>query len=186
MEALRKKPQIRNNIYLNSMLTLKVHMPIGHIGSNIESNLKQLVAHKIEGHCIVDGYIKKKSVRIDTYSSGKVNGDLIEFYVTFECMICHPIEGMIVNCRVKMIRKAGIHAEVIDEDENIPIVIFIARDHNMVDSKYKEAKENFDNLKKNEYLNIQARIIGIRFELNDPNICAIGHIMQDREKDREN
>jgi len=80
-----------------------------------------------------------------------------------------------------MISKAGIHAEVIDDEDTVPVVIFIARDHNMVDSKYKETKENFENLKKNENLNIQARIIGIRFELNDPNICAIGHIMQDRE-----
>jgi len=178
---MRKKPQFRNNIYLNSVLTIKVHMPIGHIGSNIESNLKHLIAHKIEGRCIDEGYVKKNSIRIMTYSSGKVNGDLIEFHVTFECMICHPIEGMIVNCRVKMISKAGIHAEVIDDEDTVPVVIFIARDHNMVDSKYKETKENFENLKKNENLNIQARIIGIRFELNDPNICAIGHIMQDRE-----
>jgi DNA-directed RNA polymerase subunit E'/Rpb7 len=185
MEVARKKPQQSNrsyNTYLNSILTLKVFMPISHIGSNIETNLKQLIAYKIEGRCIDEGFVKQNSIRIVTYSSGKVNGDLIEFHVTFECMICHPIEGMIVNCRIKMVSKAGIHAEVIDEDENIPIVVFIARDHNMVDSKYKEAKDNFENLKKNEYLHIRARIIGIRFELNDPNICAIGHIMQDKDK----
>jgi DNA-directed RNA polymerase subunit E'/Rpb7 len=181
MEILRKNPQVRNNIYLNSVLTHKVHMPICNIGSNIESILKQMIAYKIEGRCITEGYVKKNSIRIVTYSSGKVNGDLIEFHVTFECMICYPIEGMIVNCRVKMISKAGIHAEVIDDE--VPLVIFIARDHNMVDTKYKETKEKFDNLKKNDYLNIQARIIGIRFELNDHNICAIGHIIQDRVKD---
>ena len=183
MEIQRKKTQSSRsyNIYLNSILTHKVFIPITHIGSNIETILKDLIANKIEGRCIDEGYIKRNSIRIITYSSGKVNGDLIEFHVTFECMICYPIEGMIVNCRVKMISKAGIHAEVVDENENIPIVVFIARDHNMVDAKYKDAKEDFDNLKKNETLDIQARIIGIRFELNDPNICAIGHIIQDRE-----
>jgi DNA-directed RNA polymerase subunit E'/Rpb7 len=172
----RKQTPYNANTYLKSVLTQKVFVPIQHIGSNINENLREMIAYKIEGRCIVEGFIKKNSIRIITYSSGKVNGDLIEFQVSFECMICHPVEGMYVNCRVKMISKAGIHTEIIDEDGNIPIVVFIARDHHMNDSSYRDTKEKYEMLKKDEYLNIRVRIIGIRFELNDPNICAIGHI----------
>jgi len=180
----QKKMQIFNNTYVKSVLTQKIHVPINHIGSNIQHNLKQIIAHNIEGKCIVEGFIKKNSVKIITYSSGKVNGELIEFFVTFECMICHPIEGMIVTSRIKMISKAGIHAEVIDEDGNVPIVAFIARDHHMNDSSYKKVKEDYENLKKDAYLNINVRIIGMRFELNDPNICCIGHIREEKEDNK--
>lgn len=184
MEFQKQKQKLRQyNNYLQSVLTKKVHVPINHIGSNIQQNLKEMIAYKIEGRCIVEGFIKRNSTKIISYSSGKVNGDLIEFYVSFECMICYPAEGMIVNCQVKMISKAGIHAEVIDEDGNIPIVVFIARDHHMNDSSYKQTKENFEKLKKDEYMNIQVRIIGTRFELNDPNICTIGHIMHTKENE---
>jgi DNA-directed RNA polymerase subunit E'/Rpb7 len=93
--------------------------------------------------------------------------------VTFECLVCHPVEGTIVDCFIKTITKAGIHGEVIDEDKNIPVVVFIARDHHMNNT-------DFENVKTGE--KIRVRIIGIRYELNDPNICSIGHIFTEKKE----
>jgi hypothetical protein len=75
---------------------------------------------------------------------------------------------MEVECKVKNITKAGIHAEVKDNEDNIPIIVFIARDHNY--SNYL-----FDEVEKDKVIN--AKIIGVRFELNDPSITAIAYLM---------
>jgi hypothetical protein len=84
-------------------------------------------------------------------------------------MICHPVEGMDIECTCKTLTKAGIHAEVIDQSGHIPITIFISRDHHMSHHDFSLVKEN------NRLI---VKIIGIRFELNDPYICAIGRLLE--------
>jgi hypothetical protein len=83
-------------------------------------------------------------------------------------MICHPVEGTLVRCKSNTITKAGIHAEVVDKQGNIPITMFIARDHHLNNDKFERVVENAQLL---------VNIIGIRYELNDVNICAIGKLV---------
>jgi hypothetical protein len=71
---------------------------------------------------------------------------------------------MEVECVVRNVTKAGIHAHVMDEDENVPIIVFIARDHNNTNPQFETIREADA---------IKARIIGTRFELNDTSITAI-------------
>jgi predicted transcriptional regulator len=81
-----------------------------------------------------------------------------------------------VECKVKNITKAGIHAEVRDNDDNVPIVIFVARDHNYTNNM-------FDNVEKDAIIHV--KIIGVRFELNDPSITAIAYLLNNRERVNE-
>ena len=111
----RAEPQVYG-VYMPSMLTMKVQLSIIEVGKNIKQNLEKIISKKTEGKCITDGFIKPNSVKIVNYSSGVINGDLVEFYTLFECMVCHPVEGMLIECQTKTITKAGIHAEVIDTD----------------------------------------------------------------------
>ncbi len=90
-------------------------------------------------------------------------------------MVCHPVEGLDVECVIKTVTKAGIHAEVTDIDGNSPITIFIARDHHF-------NNKTFSNIKEND--TIKATIIGIRFELNDPYICAIGTLFNNNNNNK--
>jgi DNA-directed RNA polymerase subunit E'/Rpb7 len=83
-----------------------------------------MIVSKTEGKCIVEGFIRPDSVRILTYSSGKVSTGMVEFQTTFECMVCYPVDGMLVECICKTITKAGIHAEVIDKQGNVPITVY--------------------------------------------------------------
>jgi hypothetical protein len=71
---------------------------------------------------------------------------------------------MEMDCVVYNVTKAGIHAHVVDDAENVPITIFVARD-------YHQAASEFENVVEKD--NIKVRIIGVRFELNDPTITAI-------------
>ena len=116
-------------VYTQSVLTMKIGLHIKQVGSMLKQNLEKALSKKIEGKCNAEGYIRPKSSKIISYSSGNVNGEFIEFQVVFECYICHPVEGMLIECNVKTITKAGIHAEVIDNEGNKPLTIFAARDH---------------------------------------------------------
>lgn len=153
--------------YILSILNMKIVLPISEVGKNLKQNLEHMIVHKTEGKCIVEGFIRPQSVHILTYSSGKVAAGLVEFQVTYECMVCHPVDGMLVEAVCKTVTKAGIHTEVIDKMNNVPITVFIARDHHIDNSKFEKIVEN---------TKVVLSIIGIRFELNDSNICAIGKL----------
>lgn len=170
MTDRRQQQQQRKTygVYINSMLTMKVPLSITEIGKNIKQNLEKTISYKTEGRCIAEGFIKPNSVRVTSYSSGVVNGDIINFQTIFECMVCHPVEGMIIECDVKTITKAGIHAEV-TEDDIVPVTVFIARDHHFTDKLFATIKEG-------EKINV--RVIGVRYELNDPYICVIAKLVE--------
>lgn len=155
-------------VYLKSVLERKVCLNITEIGKSVKQNLEMKLEMQLGGKCVYEGYIKPKTVEIRSYSSGLVNGNNVEFYVTFDAMVCLPVEGMEIECVCKTITKAGIHAEVIDEQKNKPITMFIARDHHYLDSKFSNIKETDK---------ITARVIGIRYELNDDFICTIGKLL---------
>ena len=159
--------------YIPSILDMKVVLPIVEVGKNIKQNLERMIVSKTEGKCIEEGFIRPQSVRIKTYSSGKVEAGMVEFQTTFHCMVCHPVDGMLVEAVCKTITKAGIHTEVVDKDGNVPVTVFIARDHHINNHKYESVVEN----KK-----LVVSIIGIRFELNDSNICAIGKLVDFADK----
>jgi DNA-directed RNA polymerase subunit E'/Rpb7 len=162
-----QKPQIFG-VYMKSMLTKRVTLSINQVGKNVKRNLENMISKSTEGRCIAEGFIKPNSVKVLTYSSGDIAGDQINFETVFECMICHPVEGMNIECSVKTVTKAGIHAEVVDNDGITPLTIFVARDHQFNDRSFGAVKEN---------MKITVRVIGIRFELNDPYICVIAKLI---------
>ena len=146
------------------MLSISIYLNINEIGKNIKEILKDRIIEEVEGKCIGDGFIQPSSIEIVSYSSGMVDGDSIRFFIMYECMLCNPVDGMEINCKIHVITKAGIHAEVRDEQGNVPIVVFVARDHHNKD-------KNFSSLKEGQTITV--RVIGSRFELNDKNICVI-------------
>jgi len=158
-------------VYIKSLLTKKVILHINEVGKNVKNILENKITTLLEGKCIAEGFIRPNSVKIISYSSGNINGEKIEYIVVFDCMICHPVEGMLIECTSKTITKAGIHAEVIDTNNVIPLTVFIARDHHNKDNYFNSIKEN---------MKIIVKVIGIRYELNDPYICAIGKLIENR------
>ena len=157
-------------VYSKSVLETKVVLAITEIGKNIKPNLENKITSKISGKCIAEGFIKPSSIKVLNYSSGTLAADRVEYHVVFECMICLPVEGMLVECVTKTITKAGIHAQIIDDEGNMPVTVFIARDHHHMDQRFQNVKDGDK---------ITARVIGIRFELNDVCICAIATLNYD-------
>ena len=170
MENNKAKTSDKYGVYIRSILQMKIALNITEIGKNLTQNLEKLIRLKTEGKCIAEGFIRPNSVRVINYSSGLIKDDHVEFCTTYECMVCYPIKDMMVSCTVSEVTKAGIHAYVKDVDsDNVPITVFVARDHHST-SKY------FNGIKENAV--IDARIIGIRFELNDPSITTIASLVE--------
>jgi DNA-directed RNA polymerase subunit E'/Rpb7 len=158
-------------VYINSMLSKRVVLKITEIGQKLKQNLEKKIKNSIEGKCITEGFIRPKTVEIVSYSCGLVKDDHIEFHVIYQCLVCNPIKDMEVVCRVKNITKAGIHAEVRDNEDNVPITVFVARDHNYTNKMFDEVEKD---------ATIRVKIIGVRFELNDPSITAIAYLLKER------
>ena len=167
----KKRTQVNHEkiygVYTDGLLTKKIVLIITEIGKNIKENLQKKLSMTIEGKCIEEGFIRPGSVRVMSYSNGVINTEYIEFQTVFTCKICHPVEGMLIECQSKTITKAGIHAEVLD-NETVPVTVFVARDHHNMDRHFQTIKDN---------MTIHVKVIGIRYELNDPYICVIGKLM---------
>ena len=162
----RSTPRKKDNIYNEMIINKTVSLPMQKVGANLISNINESIENEISGKCIKEGFIKPNSIKIINYSNGVLEDNYINFQVVIECEVCCPVEGQILKCSVKNITKAGIKAEI-QNDENNPLVIFVARDHYL--------NKNFSNLKENE--NIDVRVIGQRFELNDTQISVIGSLL---------
>ena len=158
-------------VYMKSILERKVCLDITEIGKNVKNNLEMKLEKMLSGKCVNEGYIKPNSIKINNsnYSAGNINSSLVEFTVIFEAMVCLPMDDMKIECVCKTITKAGIHAQVIDDNGNMPITIFIARDHHHLDPNFSEVKVGDK---------IISSIIGIRYELDDDFICAIGKLVK--------
>ena len=126
---------------------------------------------QFEGKCIVEGFVKPNSTKIITYSSGLIKATNVLFEVVFECQICCPVEGMLIQCVAKNITKAGIRAESAEESPS-PVVVFITRDHHY-NLPY------FSTIKENDKFNV--RVIGQRFELNDKYVSIIGDLVEPKD-----
>jgi len=168
-----KKRERKNNyqsdiVYSKSMITRNITLLMNDVGKNIFQILEKNIALMFEGKCIVEGFVKPQSCKLITYSSGIVKSASIQFEVVFQCDICCPVEGMIIQCVAKNITQAGIRAES-SEEKPSPVLVFITRDHHYM-SKY------FSSIKEND--TFMARVIGQRFELNDKYVSIIAELVE--------
>lgn len=179
MESFSKLPQQRFkkkdtriiSIYSRCLLTRNIVLPITAIGKNIQETIQRYISDHFESKCVVEGYIKPRSTKIITYSSGILTrGNQISFEVVFECEVCFPVEGMLISCIAKNITKAGIKAESADDIPS-PVIVFIAKDHHYNIQSFSEIKEGDK---------FTARVIGQRFELNDKFVSVIAELVRSK------
>jgi DNA-directed RNA polymerase subunit E'/Rpb7 len=167
----KKKQSIENNIYSRALITRSISLPIVNIGKNVQQTIERYIIDNFEGKCVVEGFIKVGSCKIITYSSGLVKGTNIGFEVVFECMICCPVEGMLIQCVAKNITKAGIRAESSDETPS-PVIVFVTRDHHYMVQYFSTIEEG---------TKFTARVIGQRFELNDKYVSIIAELVEPKK-----
>jgi DNA-directed RNA polymerase subunit E'/Rpb7 len=165
-QARKQFSRETKNVYGTSQITKSISLPVTAIGKNLHQTIERTIASMVEGKCIVEGFVKKGSTKVITYSSGIVKGENILFDVVFQCEVCFPVAGMLLNCVAKNVTKAGIRAESSEETPS-PFVLFIARDHYYASDAFNTVEEGQQ---------FVARVIAQRFELNDKYVSVIGEL----------
>ena len=156
------------SIYSKNLIHRKISIPVSLVGSNLINIINKKLAISYEGKCSKEGYIKNGSIQIVSYSSGILKDDFVIFDVSFECLICRPVEGMRILCKIDNITKAGIRASYYNQVES-PVTVFLARDH-------YASNPIFLKLVEGDLINI--KVIGTRYELNDKNIYIIAELLR--------
>lgn len=158
-----------DDIFHKSLLTRSISLPFQSLGKDLRETIEQKVMKVYEGKCEVEGFIKSGSTKVISYSSGLIEkGNMLLFEVVFEADVCFPVEGSVLSCVAKNITKAGIRAESADAVPS-PIVVFLAREHHANSSFFNSIKTDD---------RILVRVIGQRFELNDPFVSIIGEVIK--------
>lgn len=171
---LKNDYQYQERLYIESLLEMNVALYPRQIGQNkTRDNLRKSIADKIEGKCIREGYVQPKSVVIQTHSCGLIKSDFVEFTVVFKCYVSNPVEGTHIQCKIKSITKAGIHAQAFDMAGNSPVTVFVARDHFVEVPNFQKCNEDD---------NIRVKVIGTRFELNDECVEVLGELLYNQPK----
>ncbi len=172
----RKKREV--GVYMNTLLSRKIQVSFNNIGKNIKEVLEKSVKRDIEGKCTIEGFVKFNSTKVLTYSSGVLFENKVEFDVVFECLVCCPVEGMLIKCNVKNKTQAGIRAVIgggagagagATSEEKSPVVVYVSRDHHYNNKYFNTVNENDE---------ITVRVIGQRYELNDEQVSVIGEIVE--------
>lgn len=171
-----REPKIAQHIYSRSLLTRKIAIDFNYVGSDLNELLQEYIHDHFEGKCVVEGLIKTGSTKLINYSCGVVEGgNTVIFETMFECEICYPIAGMLIQCTVVDITKAGIRGECAVNGVS-PIVVFVAKDHHYNNHMFNSIQIGDS---------IQIRVIGKRFELNDKYIAVISELVVSKEKEKE-
>lgn len=166
MKTVTRTRSSNKNIFTNMLVTRQVSLPMANVGGSIKDKLEDVLANSVEGKCVLEGYVKSGSTKIQSYSSGIVKGSRIYFEIVYECQVCNPVEGMLIQCVARNITKAGIRATT--NDKPSPIVVFVARDHHTNVPYFSSVEPEQQ---------IEVKVIGQRFELNDEYVSIIAELV---------
>jgi hypothetical protein len=122
---------------------------------------------EMEGKCGEEGYIKRGSIQIFNYSCGMIKGPNVIIQVVFGCEVSNPVPDQEFECIVENNTRAGIKARLLARGDS-PFIVFLARDHHYMIPQFSDIKENE---------HIRVKVLGQRFEINDPKISVIATLI---------
>ena len=137
---------------------------------NIDAYLTKKLQKRLEEKCCVHGYVSRGSTQILARSMGQAEhcrftGDFV-FVCKVRVLCFLPEAGQVVDAQVLKMNKGGAYALVVDAGRVSEAVrIFIPRDLHIGNAE-------FDSLEEEQV--IRVRLLGSRFQANDPFIQAVG------------
>lgn len=160
-------------IYHSSLLTRRVSIPMIKMGGSIQQVILDSL-RELEGKCGEEGYIKRGSIQLFNYSCGMIKGPNVMIQVVFRCDVSNPVPDQEFDCIVEHNTRAGIKARL-NTREDSPFIVFLARDHHYMIPQFSDIKEKE---------HIRVKVLGQRFEINDPKISVIATLIS-REPETE-
>ncbi len=162
--------------YKNTTQYTKIQIKPHMMNSDIMNIMKLVLRKKVEKRCNKYGFIDEV-YRIENFEEDELRPENLSgcanYYITYHCRLCLPIENSIIIAQVKAINQELILAT------NGPIMIFIPKDNvesnvwNVSDKFYN--KETKTNLLINNFIKVE--IINKRVNQGDHQIKVIGKLM---------
>jgi DNA-directed RNA polymerase subunit E'/Rpb7 len=162
--------------YKNTTQYTKIQLKPHMMNSDILNIMKLVLRKKVEKRCNKYGFIDEV-YRIEDFKEEDLRPENLSgcanYYITYHCRVCLPIENSIIIAQVKAINQELILAT------NGPIMIFIPKDNvnsliwDVSDKFYN--KETKTNLTINNFIKIE--IVNKRINQGDHQIKVIGKLM---------
>lgn len=166
----------QSNLYTKQLVHKKILVPFHELQKNVEEMFMNYADKYIINKCSKEGYISNKKFNVISYSAGATSASNIEYDVVFEFHVCLPSEGMIMDCKIESVTKIGIKAILSHDDKENPVVVFASQLHNPSIFDYEDEDNDSENKFKEGSL-IKIKVVGHRFEINDPSIYVLGEII---------
>ena len=162
--------------YKNTSQYTKIQIKPHMMNSDIMNIMKLVLRKKVEKRCNKNGFVDEVH-RIEEFNEEELRPENLSgcanYYITYHCRLCLPIENSIIVAQVKAINQELVLAT------NGPIMIFIPKDN--VDSNVWNVSDKFFNkeTKTNLVVNnfIKIEIINKRINQGDHQIKVIGKLI---------
>lgn len=166
-----------DSLWSEALIEKRVFLPVHQINEKMEAHLLQHLRKRFAGKCIEEGFVRPSSIQLKNYSCGKISSQGVHIVVFFYCLVCNPSAGTEVRCVVSDTTKAGIHAVYRMPEENIePLSVYVLRDHDSRNEQFEQAQKGDT---------IRLKLLGTRFELDDPSIQAVAEFVDKKSKAEE-
>ncbi len=163
--------------YKNTTQFTKVQIKPHMMNSDIQNVMKLVLRKKVEKRCNKFGFIDEV-YKIEKFDEEDLRPENLSgcanFYISYHCRLCLPIENSVIIAQVKAINQELILAV------NGPIMIFIPKDN--VDNNVWDVTDKFlhrgdkSNLKANQFIKIE--VINKRINQGDHQIKVIGKLLE--------
>lgn len=162
--------------YKNTTQYTKIQIKPHMMNSDIQNIMKLVLRKKVEKRCNKNGFIDEVH-RIEKFMEEDLHPENLSgcanYYITYHCRICLPIENSIIIAQVKAINQELILAT------NGPIMIFIPK-NNINQAKWDVSdkflnRKTKTNLIVNNYIKIE--VVNKRINQGDHQIKVIGKLV---------
>lgn len=188
MADLKQKFQehdlLKQNIFTKQIIQKKIQLDFSEIDDFVTEKFIQYAKKNIMNKCNKEGYISGDYIKVISYSAGKVLNSICLFDVVYEFNVLYPHESMIIRAKIQSITKIGIKSILSENERENPVVIFASRVHNnhiILNEEDEDQQNPFKQIYKEGDI-IQVKILGSRYEINDPALYCLGEIIKDKPK----
>jgi len=158
------------SVFVKSTLTRPLEIPVANLDANLNEKMQRILQSELEGKCATEGFIKKGSIAVSKHSVGILKQHLVCFTVDFLADVVYPIKDQLLHCTVVGPNHFGLNCALKDDDGSNSCDVYIPRDHHHPAARLNKYAPGSD---------IDVKVSGIRFEVNDAQITVIGYIHDD-------
>jgi hypothetical protein len=157
------------SVYVKSTLTRPIQIAIDEIEGELgpSGKFKEILKRELEGKCAVEGFIKKDSIEISKHSIGLLKTYFVCFDVEFTADVVYPVKDQVLKCIVIGPNHYGLNCRLKEDEGSNPCDVYVPRDHHHPSSKLNKYAAGSE---------IDIKVSGTRFEVNDVQITVIGSI----------